>query len=412
MCAPTRVPSAKQLAQLCADQYTEITRTPLPTNVRFDLDRIADRFLELHRFRDLLRLIPWELFSHNPNSGHTTIADLLCCGALALAVTTNYDTHVEDAALVLGEHDFQSALNGTEADELSTNHSPFLKLHGCHRRDRSNTLWSRSQLDTDTEIRRRIDNSTTWLRHRLAHQDVVVLGFSTDWEYLNQALTAALVGSEPRTVVIVDPLCRNQLEEKAPQLLQWASQQDFTHVPDDADVFLDELRLVFSQAFVRRALDGGVGHFNALFPTRDVHDMEFVDTLTSDDLYSLRKDLAGCSSRQPARMREPDNTTHLVGAFVRAIMAAGGNVDGPNFTLRDEGIRVLNCPNRLLSDVQAEFTDDLRTSHSCDAVICVGAVDAATPSDLVRGDEQDTIVRHGWNGRWMTDDSARNWLDQ
>ena len=344
MSPPTCVPSAAELARICGDRYSQITQTQLPDDVRLDLERVVDYFLELDRFREFLDFVPWETFSRNPNRGHSAIADFLCCGALSFAVTTNFDTHIEDAAFEIGERNFRAALDGVEAAELPDRHRPLLKLHGCHKRDRSNTLWAQSQIDPNGEIQTRLVRSATWLTGQLVGRDVLVVGFWTDWDYLNTVLSRALRDSTPRMVVVVDPADRQVLQQKAPELWDWANRHNFHHVPEPADAFVDELRVVFSRGFVKRAIAGGIPHFTALFPQREPGGTDFVDPLDSDDLYLLRKDLSGCSSKHPSRNREPDETMSMVGAFFLAIMAAGGALEGAQLRLRDRGIRVINCP--------------------------------------------------------------------
>ena len=410
MSPPTCVPSAADLARTCDDRYRTITQNQLPDDVRGDLERVVDYFLALDRFREFLDFVPWETFSHSPNRGHSAIADFLCCGALNFAATTNFDTHIEDAAFELGESSFQSALDGAQAAQLPDTHRPLLKLHGCHRRDPSNTLWAHSQIDRDGQIPTRLDSSAMWLTGQLLGRDLVIVGFWTDWDYLNNVLARALHGSTPRTVVVVNPATRQILQQKAPELWAWANRQSFYHVPEPGDAFLDELRLVFSRGFVKRAIEGGIPHFVALFPQRQAGGTDFVDPLNSDELYLLRKDFSGSSSKRPSRHREPDDTMSMVGAFFLAIIAAGGSLDGAQLRLQDRGIRVINCPNQLLSQVKTDFHDDLRVSRDCDAVICVGATDDAAPADLVRADARRTIVRQAWDGEWMTDESARERL--
>ena len=88
----------------------------------------------------------------------------------------------------------------------------------------------------------------------------MVVGFWTDWAYLNDVLAKAMTGFEPRTVVLVDPADPKVLQGVAPQLWGWANQQEteFFHVREEADAFLDELRIMFSRCFIKKALDGGV----------------------------------------------------------------------------------------------------------------------------------------------------------
>ena len=166
-----------------------------------------------------------------PTAAHSAVADFLCCGALTFAATTNFDTHIEDAAFELGERDFRSALDGVEAAKLPDRHRPLLKLHGCHKRDSSNTLWAQSQIDPNGEIQTRLARSATWLTGQLVGRDLVILGFWTDWDYLNTVLSRALQDSTPRTVVVVDPAGPQALQQKAPELWHWANRQSFPSRP-------------------------------------------------------------------------------------------------------------------------------------------------------------------------------------
>ena len=100
----------------------------------------------------------------------------------------------------------------------------------------------------------------------------------------------------------------------------------------------------------------------------------------------------------------------LVGAFFLAALRAGGVLEGTHVSLEDRRVRFINCANRLLSSIQADFAGDLGSSRDCDAVVCVGAFDDNAPADLVRGEQSQTIVRQGWDGEWLTDDNARERL--
>ena len=88
----------------------------------------------------------------------------------------------------------------------------------------------------------------------------MIVGFWTDWDVLERRrLSDAVAGSEPRTVVLVDPDDRDALREKAPELWNWANQpaNEFFHVRERSDIFLDELRAAYSRGFIRQALEGG-----------------------------------------------------------------------------------------------------------------------------------------------------------
>lgn len=254
--------------------------------------------------------------------------------------------------------------------------------------------------------------SKEWLTGQLAGKDLLIIGFWTDWHYLNDVLSDALARSEPRTVVLVDPAAADNLRDKAPGLWVWATsdQIDFTHVRLEAAQFLDQLRASFSRAFLTRVVAGGAPLFAALFPALPDTDVALPAELISADLYSLRQDACGSSATTPARTRRPDDSMYLVGAFVIAILAAGGRFDGPLLRLGDNALRVINCPNRLLSTVKAEFSRELGSLGGCNVAICVGAVDDHAPGDLIRGEQPRTVLREGWTGEWLTSESARELL--
>lgn len=411
MSAPTDLPSAATLAALCADQYREVTGTALPADTSGDLERLSDHFLSIHRFRDLLRFVPWHLFQRNPNAGHAAVADFLCCHAFAMAATTNYDTHIESAALELGERDFLAALDGQEANNSPNRYRPLLKLHGCCARDRDNTVWAHSQLTGNATVAARIASSTAWLAAQLGGRDLVILGFWSDWFYLNDVLATCVAGSEPRTVVLVDPDVEANLRAKAPQLWEWANHGgvDFFHVRARGDEFLDELRIAFSRQFIRQAIAASSDTFVAFFGGA-VPALELPLERSSRDLYSIRRDLSGHVVRRPVQCKRPDETTRLVAAFFSALVRAGGVFADTSISFAGKHIRVINCANRLLSAVRADLETSLSMSRDCDVAICVGAIDDAAPGHLVRHGHPATIVRHGWDGEWLTHDSAKERL--
>ncbi len=58
---------------------------------------------------------------------------------------------------------------------------------------------------------------------RLPQRDVLIVGYWTDWDYLNRVLLSCLGNALPRAVVIVDPSSSEALEVKAPDLWAWAA---------------------------------------------------------------------------------------------------------------------------------------------------------------------------------------------
>ena len=68
MAAPSSVPSARRLAEMCSIKYQEITGSPVPGEAKEDLKRLAEFFHAQGNFHSLFLqcLIPWYLFRQHP----------------------------------------------------------------------------------------------------------------------------------------------------------------------------------------------------------------------------------------------------------------------------------------------------------------------------------------------------------
>jgi len=147
MAPPSGVPSAGALAKAVRAKYQNNTGADLPPEVVDDIEKIACWFLGKAQLRPVFMrsLIDWGPFRRNPNSGHLAVADFLAAGIFEFAVTTNVDWLVEKAAELVGERDFEAAIDGKQAG-IKHLHRTLLKLHGCIVVDRENTVWCRDQL--------------------------------------------------------------------------------------------------------------------------------------------------------------------------------------------------------------------------------------------------------------------------
>ena len=172
---------------------------------------------------------------------------------------SNYDTLIERSAWDYGA-DFQGSLDGDEAILCGARQGPLLKVHGCSQRERRSTVWAPSQL-TDPVIRDRIDKSKIWMAAELRQKDLLIVGFWSDWEYLNSIVGTALEGVAPRSVTVIDPLPTHELQVKAPELWDVAHGDNvvFEHVQESAAEALDQLRRAFSISFLRQVLAAGRG---------------------------------------------------------------------------------------------------------------------------------------------------------
>lgn len=405
---PTRLYSAQALAQKVVERYKARTGSNRLDSVG-DLEVVARYFWDEDMFEVpfISDLVPWEVrFQRRPNAGHRTVADFLLSQGLDCAISTNYDTHVEDAASDLGEGDFVAALTGTEANGVPSRYRPLLKLHGCFRVDRNHTIWLEEQLavsPTDEQIR----DATTWLRGRLQGRDLLFVGFWSDWAYLNDILSGAVGTTAPRTVVLVDPEDSARLEAKAPDLWAWANGDGvwFRHVQEYGEVFLDELRREVSLAFVREALQGSRDRYHAL--TGNDADCELPDcaNVESDDLYQIRRDLTGCGPSGCVRSLEAGDFEYPA-AVLLGLLEQGARPEGPSFIL-DSPYRVVYAPGMRVSELVADYSEDDIPADT--KFIAVGAMEDHAVTDIIRGEQQPSVARVTSPGEWTTDRASTVW---
>lgn len=216
MAAPSCLPSAARLSHRVYDACIAAGETGVTNNI----EEQALHFLNAGRFPQYFigRLIPKDSFSGPPNLGHYTIADFLLCRAVASTVSANVDVLIENAGNNLrGQID--GWLDGVQAATGPADRSPLLKIHGCWTKAPTETVWAPAQRDIEP-IKSRIDLSQNWLRLNLVNKELLVIGFWTDWSYLNSVLEVALGAVHPTAVTIIDPCETADLETKAPAFMR------------------------------------------------------------------------------------------------------------------------------------------------------------------------------------------------
>jgi hypothetical protein len=401
MAPPSSLPSAAALAAVAKQKYDAMygaARAPLAEGVEDQAEFFFQRGeLATVYFRTL---VDQNAFAGQPNPGHFAIADLLLVRAIQTGVTTNVDTLVETAGqLLLGE--IGAGIDGHGVAALSPDVSPLLKLHGCRMRDFGNMVWAPGQLGVDP-VASRIANSTLWLNARLLDRDLLIVGYWTDWDYLNAILTATLGAVTPARVIVVDPADGAMFAAKAPALfaLGQRASTTFQHVRASGSDFVDSLRREFSRSFVRRVLHSGAADFVAQTGANpDPAWMEPPD-LDNTMLWQVRRDLEGRIPNEPARERNPAPET-LVGLTLLQLQAAGALADGAHWSLNGKRVRILRTVNKLLHRVQAEFEREVAPVVAPDIVIAIGAEAQALPANIARVESQATIAR-GSRSQWMT----------
>ncbi len=407
MAPPSRLPSTASLAQSAKQIYeAKLGTAPFGCNIAEQVDYFFKRNELVTVY--LRTLIDNSAFAGPPNAGHFAIADLILVGALMTAVTTNIDTMIETA----GQHIYGQVESGVSAEDMAyvpAGVTPLLKIHGCRQADFAKTVWSVLQLD-DPFIRARLEGNVAWLSHRLTNRDLLIVGYATDWDYLNRALEKVLGAVAPACVIMVDPSDGATLTAKAPVLISFGERASvtFLHVRESGHTFLDSLRRAFSRSFVRQVLHRGQQEFEDLKGAPPSPGWLEPPDLHTEEYYLMRRDLEGCSPEHPTKERKP-TAGPMLGMTLLQLRAAGALPEGSFWLLGGQRIRVLRADGKALHKVQAEYTRAMAPVGAPDIVIAVGAEDLALRSHVVRGSAGSTITR-GASSRWLTRTQAEEAL--
>lgn len=303
MADPSSLPSAAALAWKAKKKYDATygaDRDPLPESI----DDQAEFFFRRGELASvyLRTYIDHDAFAAEPNSGHFAAADLLLTGAITTAISTNVDTLIETAGnMLFGQ--IGVGVSRARLAALPAEVAPLVKIHGCWS-DPSGTVWAAGQV-AGGSLRTRLEEAALYLANRLLDRDLVIVGYWTDWDYLNSVLETSLGAVNPSRVIVVDPCETASFSIKAPALfaLGQRASQGFQHVRSSGDAFLNKLRVDFSRSFVRRVLHAGVASYTA--HTGDNPDGAWLEPTSTDAemLWRIRRDLEGRNPNEPARLR-------------------------------------------------------------------------------------------------------------
>ena len=285
-----------------------------------------------------------------------------------------------------------------------------LKFHGCAQKDRASTVWAPSQLN-DPIIKERIATSKIWMAANLRERDLLVVGFWTDWHYLNAVVGSALEGVAPLSVTVVDPFDPAQLEAKAPALwaLAHADHVTFEHVQESGAEVLDTLRRAFSRNYLRQVLEAGRAALETQIGAPIDPAWADVPDADSETLYGWRRDAEGVPSGSPAVNKHPVNA-EVVGYFHLLMRRAGAEYHADGYRLSGRTIRVLNGAGALLNKMRSRFVEAPPVPLA-DIVVAVGATDLGVPGNIVRRGRVGDVIRPAAGGQWLDLAQARAELD-
>lgn len=400
MAAPSSVPSAATLAAKAKQQYDATygaSRDPLPISI----DDQAQFFFQRNELPDvyLRTYIDPDAFAGEPNDGHLAAADLLLTGGIGTAVSTNVDTLIETAGNLLFGH-VGVGVSRDKVAALPPAKAPLLKIHGCWS-DPAGTVWAAGQVAAEP-IKTRLADGAAWLTQRLLDRDLVIVGYWTDWDYLNEVLEQSLGAVSPSRIIVVDPCDTATFETKAKALFELGERatSGFFHVKESGAVFLNQLRVDFSRALLRRILHSGSASFE--HQTGSPPDPAWLEppVVEAQTLWRIRRDLEGAMPNEPAKGHHPVEEP-LIGMTLLQLQAKGATPEDICWNLGGTRVRVLRSINRPLHEVEAAFAREIAPVLVPEYVIAVGAENLPLPSSIARGSLTGSIAR-GSSTKWRS----------
>jgi hypothetical protein len=402
--SPSDLLSAVQVSRTCYDKYRPILE--LPASMRDDVAQLAGHFYGTGEFESVFlgALVPWDRLVGQPNIGHAAVADFLICGALEGALSANFDPLIEHWAS-MRKIDMLGALTGQEAATSGRDRGPLVKFHGCLTRDKSRTLWTQAQV-ADAVIAARIASCSAWMNLNLPGKDLLVVGFWTDWRYLNDVIVNALNVDRFGSVTVVDPKKYSDLESTAPGL--WArllgGTAHFLHVPASGSDALNELRSEFSKVWARKFFDLGRTPLETAGKKYSAVD----PAMTCDEFYSFRQDAEGIPYHEAARQKTPPASAAAASFFQLLLIDAKADRKGAWYEHGGKVIRVIHGAGEAVSTVQGRYREP-PAALKPNLVVCAGALDIPVPGRLISLGAGASVVRPGTGGGvpWLTLEQAR-----
>ncbi len=406
MPSPSFLPSAARVAEICYDKW--VANEVLDAGLKYDVDKLAGHFHARNDFESIfIPLVPWNDLSGVPNKGHAAIADLLVSKGAHAALSANFDTMIERWA---EQHKvaMQGALTGQEATAFAADYGPLLKIHGCMQRGRRATLWTTAQL-AEPAIKARVQSCSQWMNLHLPGRHLVVVGFWTDWGYLNEVLENAFTITNALSVTVIDPMPSAGLKAKAAQLWDKLTTMStaFEHIQESGDDILEELRIAYSRSWARKFYALG----QPLATARGIAHVPSPDDLTCDALYDLRRDVEGIPYTRASIQKAPPADA-AEAALAHIELGNDGAVQaGAWLTHGGRTVRIVNGAGRGLSDVKEAHKEPPNLAQP-DIVLCAGAIDLGVPARLIATGKGASIVSPapGGGAKWLTRADARTEL--
>jgi hypothetical protein len=402
--APSNLMSAVAVSRSCYDKYHAIQALPAP--MRDDIDQLAGHFHANHEFQTvfLSGLVPWDALVGVPNEGHEAIADFLISKAVYAALSANFDPLIEEAAHA-HKIAMVAALDGREALQFANESNPLIKFHGCLIRDRPNTLWTQAQL-AEQPVEERVRTCSEWMRLQLPGKDLMVIGFWTDWGYLNDVIADALDAGGFNSVTVIDCSDSADLQRKAPRLWSMLNRgsANFNHIRESGSLALKDLQTAFSKSWLRRFYALG----QPLVQLAGLPYAAMEPDMNDEDCYRCRCDAEGQPYNYAPQKRTPSAEAEQAAFFHHLLQHAGANREGPWYLLAGRRIRVVNVGGQGLNSVRERYKEPPASTQP-DIVVCAGALDVPAPGSIISTGKGLSVVRPapGAGPNWLTFEQAR-----
>ena len=299
----------------------------------------------------------------------------------------------------------RGAVEPAEATPFANVTAPLLKLHGCIDRNRDETLWALQQLE-DPGVQNRVSSWAQWIHLNLPGKDLLIIGFWTDWNYLNGAINTVLTGHGLASVTVIDPLSAADLQVNAPALWSTLQLGTFNHVQASGNVALEELRVAFSRVWLRKFFRFGKPLIDASDGGCSPAAFEPPDGPVSD-LYNMRRDAEGIPYHRAAQLREPPPMCTQAAFAHLLLLRANPARRAAWYDLGGQSVRVVNGGGQMLSTVRERYLEP-PAAVQADVVVCAGATDLGVPGHLISRGYGASTVRPapGGTSKWITLEAA------
>ena len=247
----------------------------------------------------------------------------------------------------------------------------------------------------------------------LPGRDILVIGFWTDWGYLNGVLANAFNVQNAASVTVIDISSAADLQAKAPILWQKLTNAGgpFALIQGSGAEALDELRTEFSKVWARKFFQLAAPFIEA--SGRPYNPAAVTPaTWAGDELYDLRRDAEGIPYDRAAKRKEP-SAESAANAYAHVLLTEAGAVrEGAMYRKNGQKIRIVQGAGQSIETVREKYNEPQALASS-DIVICAGSQSVGTPAVIVSSGKGASVVRPARGGAttdWLTLDDARTRL--